>query len=213
MGKERVPVKKVPNAVLFSDGCIRIDNVRASYPHLEKPWAGKGNDDDDDGSKSKKAAKFGIVGLLPKDTHKQAKDLIKETILKICADNDTKVAVDKWFLTDGDKGEKVEEEGHFKISARESKRPTCRNRDKSILDKDEVADVIYGGCYVNILIRPWYQDGVKVGKGYGKRVNAGLVAVQFVRDGEAFGEGRIDDEGVFDECDDDDNWGDDDQDL
>lgn len=208
MGKEREVVKKVPNAVLYSDGTIRIDNVRASYPHLDKPWAGKDADGDEG---KKKTAKYGIVGLLPKDTHKQAKDLVKQAIMDMMAANDTKVATDKWFLTDGDKGEKVEEEGHFKISARESRRPTCRNRDKSILDKDEVAEVIYGGCYVNMLIRPWYQDGVKVAKGYGKRINAGLVAVQFVRDGEPFGEGAIDDEGVFDDCEDDDeNWGDDD---
>jgi hypothetical protein len=206
---ERTVVKKVPNAVLYSDGCIRIDNVRASYPHLDAPWAGK-NDDGDD---KKKKAKYGIVGLLPKDTHKQAKDLVKEAILHMLAENETKVSTDKWFLTDGDKGEKVEEEGHFKISARETKRPTCRNRDKTILDKDEVAEVIYGGCYVNILIRPWYQDGVKVAKGYGKRINAGLVAVQFVRDGEPFGEGGIDDEGVFDDFEDDDGGFGDDDDL
>lgn len=211
MATDRTVVKKVPNAVLYSDGTIRIDNCRASYPHLDEPWAGNDGDSVGEGDKKKKG-KYGIVGLMAKDTHMQAKNLVKEFIQKMMSDNETKVATEKWFLTDGDKGEKPEEEGNFKISARESRRPTCRNRDKTILDKDEVADIIYGGCYVNILIRPWYQDGVKIGKGYGKRINAGLVAVQFVRDGEPFGDGKIDDEGVFDDCEDEDggDWGDDD---
>lgn len=60
-------------------------------------------------------------------------------------------------------------------------------------EDEKVADMVYGGCWAHILIRPWYQDGKKVGAGYGKRVNAGLVGVQFIRDDEPFGEGRIDD--------------------
>ena len=58
--------------------------------------------------------------------------------------------------------------------------------------------MIYAGCWVNILIRPWWQNSAK----WGKRVNAGLTAVQFVRDDEPFGQGRITSEDVdetFDE--------------
>jgi len=51
---------------------------------------------------------------------------------------------------------------------------------------------MYGGCYVNAAIKPWLQDNK-----HGKGVRADLVAVQFLRDGEAFGEGQIDASGMF----------------
>jgi hypothetical protein len=190
MANERTVVKKVENAVLYSDGTIRIDNVRASYPHLAEKFVDK------DGT----VGKFGVVGLLPKDTHTAAKNLIKEQILKVIKDGGgDKVALDKWFLRDGDNGDKEEEAGNYVVKSSESKRPTCRKRNGEVMTVDEVESTIYGGCYVNILIRPWYQDGVKVGKGFGKRVNAGIVAVQFNRDGEPFGDGRITDDGVWDD--------------
>lgn len=205
---ERTVVKKVTNAVLYSDGTIRIDNVRASHPHLDVPFAGK----DDSGGQGK--AKFGIIAMLPKTTHTAAKNLVKEAITALLAENDAKVALDKWCMKNGDDSDRDEYAGHFTISARESRRPTCRDRRGNVMDVEETAEAFYGGCWVNVLIRPWYQDGVKVGKGFGKRVNAGVVAVQFVRDGEAFGDGRIDDDGVFGTVDDNDfdDAGDDDGD-
>lgn len=42
----------------------------------------------------------------------------------------------------------------------------------------------YAGCYVNVSVEVWAQDNQ-----YGKRVNAQLKGVQFVRDGDAFGGG------------------------
>lgn len=39
----------------------------------------------------------------------------------------------------------------------------------------------YGGCYVNAALEIWAQDNK-----YGKRINASLRGVQFVRDGDAF---------------------------
>lgn len=181
---------QVTNATLYDDGCILIKNVRASYPHLDKPYAGE------DGGEPK----FGIVGLLDKKTHVAAKELCVKVIDKIMKENDTKVAKDKKFIRDGDDSDKVENEGMWTVSAREARRPSVRNKDATPMTEREVVDIIYGGCYVNILIRPWYQDNK-----FGKRINAGLVAVQFVRDGEAFGDGRIDDEGVFDEVEDEDD--------
>jgi hypothetical protein len=184
----REVVKKVKNAILYSDGTIRIDNVRASYPHTGEPY-----------SKNGEKGKFGIVAMLPKSTHVEAKDLVKSVMDKLLADNDAKVAADKKFLRNGDDSGNESYEGHWTISASESRRPSVRDRDGSLLTPEEAEEKIYGGCWVNVLIRPWYQDGVKVGKGFGKRVNSGLVGVQFVRDDEPFGEGRIDDEGVWDD--------------
>lgn len=201
--------RKVKNGVLYTNGMIKIERVRASYPHLDKPYAGK----NDEGKET--AAKFGIVGMLSKSTHVEVKKLIVEQIEQMLRENKATVGKDKWFIRNGDDHEKAETYGgHWIVSARESRRPSLRNRRGELMtEKEEIAEMFYGGCYVSILIRPWYQDGQKVGKGYGKRINAGLVGVQFIDDGEPFGEGRIDDSDAWDSVDDDgDSRGDDDSD-
>jgi len=188
MAKREV-VAKVANAVLYSDGLIRLDNARLSYPHLDKAWAG-----DED-----QTPKFGAVALLDKTTHKAAKDLCVRRINEILKENKVeKLGADKKFIKDGDLTDKDEAQGMWVVSARESRRPACRGADGVTLATDEITDVLYAGCYVSILIRPWWQDHKK----FGKRVNAGLSAVRFMRDGEPFGEGRIGDEDLDDIYDD-----------
>jgi len=58
----------------------------------------------------------------------------------------------------------------------------------------EESGIVYSGCYVNATITLWAQDNE-----YGKRVNANLRAVQFVRDGEAFGVAPVNADDEFDE--------------
>lgn len=187
----REVVKKVKNAVLYSDGCIRVDMVRASYPHLDKAWAKNEGD----------RAKFSITGLAPKETHAEAKALIVEEINKLLSSSKIgKLAAEHKFMRDGDNAGKDECEGMWTIKASENadRRPSCRNRRGTVLAPDEVAEAIYPGCWVNVLIRPWAQNNK-----HGKKINANLIAVQFVKDGERFGEGPIDDEDVWDELEDD----------
>lgn len=195
---QRTVVKKVENAVIYSDGTIRIDNVRASYPHLSEPY-----------SKDGEKGKYGITGILPKETHRAAAKLVKGAIDEMMAFNKTKVATDKMYFKDGNNTDKDEYQEAWIVSSSESRAPSVRARSGGKLGKEQIDEMFYGGCWVNILIRPWYQDGQKTGKGYGKRINAGLVAVQFVRDDESFGDGRIDDEGVWEEEDDDNAFDDD----
>lgn len=52
----------------------------------------------------------------------------------------------------------------------------------------------YSGCYVNVGIDLWAQDNQ-----YGKRINAQLRGVQFLRDGDAFSAGRPADLDEFEE--------------
>lgn len=199
--------KRVKNAVLYTNGMIRIDGCRLSFPHLDKPYAGTS----DDGKTGK--PKYGAVGMLPKATHVEAKNLIVEAINALLVASQQgkepiKVAADKKFIRNGDDQEREEYASHWTVSAREERRPSVRNqRGELILDASEIVDKLYAGCYVNLLIRPWYQDGQKTGKGYGKRVNAGLVGVQFARDGEPFGDARIDDTDAWDAVEDDGNDG------
>lgn len=74
--------------------------------------------------------------------------------------------------------------GNMALSATNKKRPTLVNKDRSQVT--EADGVIYGGCYVNAIVEIWAQDNQ-----YGKRINASLSGVQFVKDGEAFSGGGV----------------------
>jgi hypothetical protein len=76
-------------------------------------------------------------------------------------------------------------EENMYISASSSKRPTIVDRDKSQLAEDDRRP--YGGCYVNGIVRLWIQDN-----NFGKKVNAELMGIQFVKDGEPFGAAPLD---------------------
>ena len=196
MAKGPALIRKLKNGsevvgALYEGGIIKILNVRASYPHLDKPYAG------DDGGEPK----FSIVGLADKATHQEVKEACVEVIEDIKkANKNAKVSKDKLFIKNGDDSDKEEYEGMWTISARETKRPKVRDGNGDLLEVDEIADTIYPGCYVDIIIRPWFQDN-----SYGKRVNANLLSVKFRADGEQFGEGRVDDDDLWDDDDDDDN--------
>ena len=192
MAKGPALIRKLKNGsevvgALYEGGIIKILNVRASYPHLDKPYAG------DDGGEPK----FSIVGLADKGTHQSVKEACVEVIEDLKkANKNAKVAKDKLFIKNGDDSDKEEYEGMWTISARETKRPKVRDGNGDLLEVDEIADTIYAGCYVDIIIRPWFQDNA-----FGKRCNANLLSVKFRADGEQFGEGRIDDDDLWDDDD------------
>ncbi len=193
-------VKKVKNAILYNDGCIRIDNVIASYPHLDKPW--KKNEED--------RAKFSITGLAPKETHEEAKTLLVAEINKLLTSSKIgKLASEHKFVRSGDDSGKDENEGMWvvKVSENPERRPAVRTARGTLMEVSDIAEKIYPGCVVNILLRPWAQNNK-----YGKKINANLIGVQFVRDGERLGEAPIDDEGAWDELEEGDDFDMDDED-
>lgn len=198
---ERTVVSKVTNAVLYSDGTIRIDKVRFSYPHCDKPMESTG----DDGQKKEQ---YSIVAMLPKETHTAAKDLVKKVIQDVMTKADAKVGSSFWFLKDGDKEAEEDDKkelykGHFIVKAAEKRRPSVRKPDGSVMSEREIVDEIYGGMWGSVLIRPWYFNGkARNGKAYPKRVLSNFIACQKWKDDEPFGEGRVNDEGVFDSQDD-----------
>lgn len=73
-------------------------------------------------------------------------------------------------------------EGMHSLNASNKARPLILDRDKSYLSAADGRP--YSGCYVNVSLELWAQDNQ-----YGKRINATLKGVQFVRDGDAFGGG------------------------
>ena len=81
------------------------------------------------------------------------------------------------------------------ISARSKSRPTVVDRDKTPLTEQDGRP--YGGCFVNAIVELWAQDNQ-----FGKRINATLAGVQFLKDGDAFGGSRPADPDEFEAVDD-----------
>lgn len=73
------------------------------------------------------------------------------------------------------------------------KRPQMIGADGIPVDPDntmayqQVARKLYGGCRVNAAIKPWCQENK-----HGRGIRCDLIAIQFLRDDEAFGEGAVD---------------------
>ena len=176
---KKTVVKDVPGMFTqYDDGTIVIRNVRASYPHLDKPYKG--------GDQTGEAA-YSITGLIDKQAQKPTFLALRDMIRAMIAEHKLKdIPADRKFLRDGDLSGKESEEGQWKVATRESKPPILRDETNNTVQAVDAARLFYGGCYVDILLRPWWQDNK-----FGKRVNANLLAVQFKKNGEAFGEGRI----------------------
>ena len=100
---------------------------------------------------------------------------------------------DKVCLHDGDlKATYDGFAGNLYVSARNPLRPTVLNADKAPLVEQDGKP--YAGCYVNAIVELWAQDN-----NFGKRVNATLMGVQFVRDGDAFAGGGVASDDDFDD--------------
>lgn len=197
-------IKRVENAILYTDGTneyIKLENVRGSFLKIGHPEP----EEDDDGNprldqKGKQKMRYSGAFMLNKKTHVAAKDLCVEVMNRLLKANDAKVAADKKFIKNGDEETREEYEGHWIVNAGESRAPSARTRQGDVLrDADEIDDTFYSGCYLNVMIRPWFFNGKAKGakKDYPKRVSAGLTGVQFVRDGESFGASRVNDDDAW----------------
>jgi hypothetical protein len=174
----RTIVKQEKYVTLYSDQSMIVKNVRASYPHLVTPF--------------KDGQKLSLKTLMPKtpDYAPSAKIIIAE-INRVMQEMKVQLPSDRKFMQNGDLLGNPDYAGHYLISASEVRRPALRGRGEDpttgrakVLTPEEAGRIFYGGCWVNELIRPWPQNN-----GFGKRVNANLLAVQFVKDDEPFGEG------------------------
>lgn len=190
---------KVLQDVATKTKVIYLEQVRGSYMHVAYP----GEDENEDGTKS---LSYRMTAMLPKATHEEAYKAIRELIKELQESNDVKIPSTEWFLTDGD-GEKYDDDkyksykGHWLVGVKDSKiRPRARDQRGNVMDDlDAIQDKFYSGCWVNLLIRPWYFNGTAKGKTkkYPKRILSGITSLQFFKDDEAFGAGRIDDTDVF----------------
>ena len=166
---------------------IKLQNVRLSFPSLFKKAMYNGDE-----------TKFEATFLIPKDSPIVA-EIKKAVADKIKTDlKGAKLGADRICFKDGDEIDYDGYAGCMSIKAGNSKRPLVIDNDKTPLSEDD--NRVYAGCYVNAVIELWAQDN-----GFGKRINANLLGVQFFKDGEPFGDGvsaSVDDFDAFGDDDD-----------
>jgi hypothetical protein len=187
-------IKQGTNFIVYKNGdqkLIKIENIRFSYPHF-----GEAREDERDDGTRKKA--WQGVAMLPKSTHVAAKDAFVEIMRELEAANEVRVPPEYKCIKNGDDKDEELMHGHWLISFSEAgkNRPSARNQKGEVIaDISEVDDKFYGGCWGSVLLRPWYFNGTAKNstKKYPKRICCGYNGVQFLRDDEPFGNGRIDD--------------------
>jgi len=204
-------------------GRIKLEGVRLSFADIWRPKVIKRQD----GTES--PPKFSANFLIPKEGSeltaivdgKRVPIMVGLKKAKIAAiakklgeekAKTLKIKSSAYAVKDGDEENYDGYEGQWYVSANNAKQPKIIGRDKRVLK--EADGVVYSGCYVNAIITLWYQPaGVKNDNPVPHAVYASLEAVQFVKDGEAFGAPGVDvDEDFDDLTDDDDDLDDDDVD-
>lgn len=173
-------------------GRMMLRNVRLGFPALFEPTRV--------GTDATSKPRYNAMLILTPD-HPQLKELQDKQIAvakdkwgaKAADVYKSLKASDKLALHDGDtKAQYDGLAGNFFVSAaaQESARPTVIDANKAPLTARDGKP--YAGCYVNASIDLWAQDN-----NFGKRINAQLRGVQFLRDGDAFAAGRPADSDEF----------------
>ncbi len=156
---------------------ITLLNVRLSFAQI---YTAKSVNDGE--------PRFSCSFLLDKDKDAKQIEALKKAIADITKEKfkGKSLPADKLCLRDGDEREFDGYANTMFVSAANSKRPNVVNRSRGAVADGEPQSP-YSGCYVNGVIRLWAQDNK-----FGKRINASLEAVQFVKDGDAFGAPPVD---------------------
>jgi hypothetical protein len=168
----------------LQEGQVLIPNARLGYPKLFKPEAIKKMPDS--------KPRYGCAIYLPK-SDKKTKAAIDAEITRL-AKLKFKGKVPKardLFIQDGDEDGDENTAGNWVISANRAEsqgRPQVIDRSRKAIDSGDGS--IYAGCYCNFLI------GVYVPANWDK-ICGSLEVVQFVKDGEPFGAGRVDVDAVM----------------
>jgi hypothetical protein len=157
---------------------VTLNNVRLSFPALWEPRKGP-----DATSKPAYQAAF----ILDKKANEADIAAVKTVIAAIVKESFKGKQPPKIALRDGSEKPDVDGygDGVMFINSRSDKRPQVVGRKMEAIA--EADNKVYAGCYVNATIRLWAQDNQ-----FGKRINAQLRAIQFVRDGDEFGDGSVD---------------------
>lgn len=161
---------------------IKLANARLGFPHLFTPMPGEKEGD---------TPKYGCSFIFPPKDPQLA--LVRSTMKQAAQDKwgkdaelnlKTLIAGNRVCLRDGATKAKHDGfDGNMFISASNAVRPLIVDADgrTQLTPRDGRP---YAGCYVNCSVEIWAQDNK-----FGQRINASLVGVMFVRDGEPFAGG------------------------
>ena len=161
---------------------VQLKDVRLTFPVLFEPKQVNGQGD----------PKFSAAFLFPK-THPQKAEIERGIVEVAKAKWGEKYgdvlkslkAGDRLCMHDGDaKSEYDGYAGMYFINASNKIRPLVIDGNRAPLTASDGKP--YSGCFVNAIVELWSQDNQ-----FGKRVNASLLGVQFLRDGDRLAGGSV----------------------
>lgn len=116
-----------------------------------------------------------------------------------------KVKPENYCVRDGDLENWDGYEGNFYLSCNNSKQPQVVGKDKRVVTQAE--GLVYSGCHVNMVVTLWCQLPGQAASGDPKplAVFGSLEAIQFVRDGKAFGAAPVNVDDEFEDITDEDD--------
>ena len=161
---------------------VHLKDVRISFANIFEAKQVQGQGD----------AKFSASFIFPKD-HPQKAEIergLVEAAKEKWGAKATEVlkslkAADRLCLHDGDAKPDAEAyPGNLFINASNKQRPLVIGPNREPLVASDGKP--YSGCYVNAIVEIWPQDNQ-----FGKRINASLLGVQFLRDGERLSGGGV----------------------
>lgn len=186
---------------------ILLSNVRLSFPHLVEPQRKI------DAKTGKERVSYSADFIMAPDHPGYAQFMKRvnemaltrwkeytpqvmqmvnaERRMRCYGDGNQKVASKTFKIYDGYAGQVY-------ITAGRDTQPQIIQADGSPIDPQNtmayqtLTRKMYGGCRVNVALKPWLQDN-DIGRG----VRCDLVAVQFAGDDQPFGEGAVDASGMF----------------
>ena len=165
---------------------VKLVNVRIQYPVLDHPRDYRDNKRFaysatlwmEDGSPAHKAMEAAIAEEVKEKWGAKATANLKnaKSNNKVCLRKGEDDMEGWWFLRVSTSKE---------TPPKMPKRPKVVNRNPNdVLEVGQAEAIIYGGCYVTAIVRPWAHEYAGA-----FQVNCDFLAVQFMREGEAFAGG------------------------
>lgn len=175
------------NLIVFhDDGVIQLNEVRLSYPNL---WVPRASTLPPSPGGKPQPPKYSCEFILPKATHKEVIKLLHAKITELAKEAlKGLLPADRYCLRDGNLKIRPEIKDCWTINVSETTKPKVVDRLGNPLADD--SSLIYPGVWVNGYLRLWAQNNAP-DRG-GKRINANLLGVQYVRPGERLGAERPD---------------------
>ena len=190
---------------------IFLSNVRLSFPHLAEPQE-RVNE-----QTGKRTLSYNAEFIMPQDHPGFQQFMQRYGALALDKAKEHASAVMNMIQQDrksrcfGRGEEKVNKKtfqpydgyaGNVYITAGKDQPPQMIQADGSPIDPantmayQQLARKMYGGCRVNVAIKPWWQNP-NPAKQYGHGIRCDLIAVQFAGDDTPFGEGAVDASNLF----------------